>query len=918
MIAIPLHSITSEVPTVCKLLPFLLLSLFLSACNLRENALLPPNLDPKDYVEASTILVYSDHLIKSENDASYLYIPKESIADAALNYGDRISFHRAEALLERDSLAFETDARAFTSTYQIDIIRSGESILLDSIPGFATLYTDMESPASLNDAALVQSAWVLDNSSVNVYPYGSGRCFFDLDGNGDLALMDLGHSDTLELEASGKATQALISRPGGDIHIWFPGDYLSSQLTLSVSDSLSSADLSLTQGLFEGFGLGTPVLSVQTNYQGAAVPILKIESGGKGVFATQWTRITDGRVQGWPSGEDTWLYEGNTLISFLQGNGRYFLLTPMATQDQITLPLDGTFEQLYLQDLWLDLNDLNLPNHNLSIDLQPQTQDLIAAYFTGAPFQIGNAWQAFAVTLKEGSATIASLPDDLWLELGLRAKHSNWAESRLTRVFRTASQDLISYKSYGDAYDEQHFSQSNGFVYSGIAASGTYLLAPISESTSSLNVPCLKPQVYIQTQRLELSWEDSSLPCSSLSFQFDATQPLGHPWLNGYPYTLSNRKSIMKIEALGRKRAVDTLPEGLFLRHRMNVAPQEVVNFNHSSTFPQWYRYRSVSAFEHNGFVMDGKILQISPAVPGYIFNAANLSHSGTSYGLMSYARMSWDERGYEVLLDSSTAMPSNSILEITPRTGFTDRLNILASQYQLSLLAPVYAFHMSGNSTFYNDFQPLIRLRQSSRRANHLFSITDGAYYRIFTYDQATQADGWHFGLSDGHVSFYLAYDGEFGAASDQDPHSSVEVTALSNANPLIASLYQAQADIPAQLIGAGMPLGARMILSEAINPPANAIGAQRVDFRTAQGAILNPNFYNVALEVPVPYVYMPIDNYSPGMELRMFYRDLSGTVTEFTRVQSFSADPVDEFIVAGNCAVCFINNSGLFYLTP
>ena len=916
--AIPLHSIISEVPTVCKLLPFLLLSLFLSACNLRENALLPPNLDPKDYVEASTILVYSDHLIKSENDASYLYIPKQSIADAALNYGDRISFHRAEALLERDSLAFETDARAFTSTYQIDIIRSGASILLDSIPGFATLYTDMESPASLNDAALVQSAWVLDNSSVNVYPYGSGRCFFDLDGNGDLALMDLGHNDTLELEASGKATQALISRPGGDIHIWFPGDYLSSQLTLSVSDSLSSADLSLTQGLFEGFGLGTPVLSVQTNYQGAAVPILKIESGGKGVFATQWTRITDGRVQGWPSGEDTWLYEGNTLISFLQGNGRYFLLTPMATQDQITLPLDGTFEQLYLQDLWLDLNDLNLPNHNLSIDLQPQTQDLIAAYFTGAPFQIGNAWQAFAVTLKEGSATIASLPDDLWLELGLRAKHSNWADSRLTRVFRTAAEDLISYKSYGDAYDEQHFSQSNGFVYSGIAASGTYLLAPISESTSSLNVPCLKPQVYIQTQRLELSWEDSSLPCSSLSFQFDATQPLGHPWLSGYPYTLSNRKSIMKIEALNRKRAVDTLPEGLFLRHLMSAAPQEVVNFNHSSTFPQWYRYRSVSAFEHNGFVMDGNILQISPAVPGYIFNAANLSHSGTSYGLMSYARMSWDERGYEVLLDSSTAMPSNSILEIPPRTGFTDRLNILASQYQLSLLAPVYAFHMSGNSTFYNDFQPLIRLRQSSRRANHLFSITDGAYYRVFTYDQATQADGWHFGLSDGHVSFYLAYDGEFGAASDQDPHSSVEVTALSNANPLIASLYQAQADIPAQLIGAGMPLGARMILSEAINPPANAIGSQRVDFRTAQGAILSPNFYNVALEVPVPYVYVPIDNYSPGMELRMFYRDLSGTVTEFTRVQSFSADPVDEFIVVGNCAVCFINNSGLFYLTP
>lgn len=54
----------------------------LASCNLRENSLLPPNLNPKDYVESSTIGVYSDHLIKSENDNSYLYIPKEASATA--------------------------------------------------------------------------------------------------------------------------------------------------------------------------------------------------------------------------------------------------------------------------------------------------------------------------------------------------------------------------------------------------------------------------------------------------------------------------------------------------------------------------------------------------------------------------------------------------------------------------------------------------------------------------------------------------------------------------------------------------------------------------------------------------------------------------------------------------------------------
>jgi hypothetical protein len=82
----------------------------------------------------------------------------------------------------------------------------------------------MESPASLNDAALVQSAWVLDNSSVNVYPYGSGRCFFDLDGNGDLGFDDLGQATPWSWKPSEKATQATDFKARRRYHpIWFPG-----------------------------------------------------------------------------------------------------------------------------------------------------------------------------------------------------------------------------------------------------------------------------------------------------------------------------------------------------------------------------------------------------------------------------------------------------------------------------------------------------------------------------------------------------------------------------------------------------------------------------------------------------------------------------------------------------------------------
>lgn len=889
----------------------------LTACNLRENTLLPPNLDPKEYVESNDILVYSDHLIKCENDDSYLYIPKESIKEGALIYGDRVVLRRVESLLERDSLAFVTDAETYTDTYQVDVIRSSVHVLLDSIPAFATLYTDLESVRHPQHTVLMQSSWVLNDQPVNLYPYGNKRCFFDIDGNGELALMDPGHSDVLQLEASGKDTQALISRPGEELFIWLPAAYMSSPVTLSVADSLSPTDLDLTQTVFPGFALNSPVLNVKTAYSGDAVPIVRFRSGVKGSFAAQWTRINDGVLKGWPSAQDTWLYEGTELVSFLQGRGRYFLLTPIADQTQINIPLDGSYGQLYLQDLWLDLRGISSPGLSLGIDLEPQTQSVIDAYFSGSPFQIGQAWQAFSISLRQGNSQIMDLPDDQWFELGLRAKHDNWSASRLSRIYRDSSQDIISYKSYGSSYDDTHFTQSNGFIYAGIASSGTYLLAPVTEP-GTLRVPCLKPQVQIQTQRLSLSWNDPSLPCNAVSFSFGTMLSATHPWLNGYPYTMSNRQAIMKIDALGRKSPVDTLPANLFLSYPMSYSPQAVINFNVSETWPKWYRYKAVSAFEHNGFLMNGNSLQISPATPGYIFDASRLSHSGSSYNLKPYARMTWDERDYEAYLESSLAMPDGGILQITPKTAFTDRLNILSSQYQLSALAPVYDLRVNGNSSFYQSFQPLIRIRQTTRRANHLFSVSDAQYYRVYTYNQASVLDGWHFTLEDGHVSFYLAYDAEYGAATDLNPHTSVEVVASSSANPLIASLYQAQVDVPASLIGSYMPIGTRLILSEATDPPPNAIGSKRVVLRNAQGVIITPNFYTVPLEVPVPYIYVPIANYTPGMNLRMFYRDLSGTVTEFTRVQSFSPDPVDEFLVVGNCAVCFINNSGLFYVTP
>ncbi|HRX76414.1 MAG TPA: hypothetical protein P5342_03075, partial [Candidatus Cloacimonadota bacterium] len=113
------------------------LALLLSSCNLREDVLLPPNLDPKDYVISNRIQVYADHLIRSDNDDSYLYLPKESISDSLIWYGDEISFSKEEHLLQRNTLALAEGSTKLTDSYQIRVKRNYANVSFDQAEAFA-------------------------------------------------------------------------------------------------------------------------------------------------------------------------------------------------------------------------------------------------------------------------------------------------------------------------------------------------------------------------------------------------------------------------------------------------------------------------------------------------------------------------------------------------------------------------------------------------------------------------------------------------------------------------------------------------------------------------------------------------------------------------------------------------------------
>jgi len=901
---------------VHKYLILLAIILSFSACNLRENALLPPELNPKDYVESGDILLYANHLVKSSNDDSYLFIPQSSISDRLLHYGDRVELRRTKSLGQRDSLTFATDALALSNTYEIRILRGKERIYPDSALKLGTLYTTLLEDNYLEDAQLISYHGYLSATPQQTVRYARNRGYFEISASAELALMHLGNSGILQLKSSPLPCEALLMHNGGAIHFWFPAGYLSSGARILVSDRLSEGDYTQMQALFPAFMLLSPVIEVQSSYQGGLTPLISMEMPAKDGFAEQWIKISGSDISGWQSAENTWYFRDGSLLSFLQGAGHYFLLKPLNSQNSLEIALDGSFNQLYLQDLWLDTKGIAVPGLKLKLRLQPNLTEVLNSYFSGKPFNLDSAPEAFEISFWQDALPLSSLPQDLWIELGFKAKEQNFSACRLSRIYRTNDTDILSFKSYGKYYDSQHFSQKDGYIYSGINSSGTYLYAATRENPKP-EILCLKPKAYIQTARLGISWNDPTLKVQQLSWRFTEALPAAHPWLNGNPYTLANSKAILKMEAYGAEGASDALPADLLLELAHPGEPGELINFNPAADYPKWYRYHLANTFEHNAFIWQNGNLQIPLAAPGYLFNAANLNKAATSLKLQLFKRMIWDEGDYEIYLDSPLPLPPQSKLVVKSMPAFSDSYGILATQYLLSLQTKVYRFAAEGASSFYEQVQPYIRLKQVKRNNPLLFSLSEGGYYRIYPYTKAAIADGWHFAQTEGHVAFYLVHDAEYALVQDLQPHSRIEQGIAGGTNPLILSLYQAQMDIPPNLFGNILPINSKAVLSKASDVPSGALEAYHIDFFNAAGQGFQPDFAATAPGTPIPYLYLPVENYSPGMKLRVFYRNLQGQETELNRVESFSENPMDEYIVIGNCVVCFVPGAGIFYPT-
>ncbi|MDD3524616.1 MAG: hypothetical protein PHQ41_07985, partial [Candidatus Cloacimonetes bacterium] len=219
-------------------------------------------------------------------------------------------------------------------------------------------------------------------------------------------------------------------------------------------------------------------------------------------------------------------------------------------------------------------------------------------------------------------------------------------------------------------------------------------------------------------------------------------------------------------------------------------------------------------------------------------------------------------------------------------------------------------------NSLFYESYQPFVRLKQSQRVDNLLFSVSRDEYYRVYAYPEGSVANAWNFEYSEGHFAFYAAYDAQYGVVRDNNPHTAVSQVVGSNADAHL-SLYQAQAVFPGYFMGNLLPMGTRLELSHTNSPPPGtpARAALRLEIRDPNQNQIQPNFFQSASQ-EWPYLYLPIPDYDPGDNLHVFYRSDTGLNIELSRVSQFGSFPAEEYMIIGNCAVMFIDNPGIFYV--
>jgi len=576
-------------------------------------------------------------------------------------------------------------------------------------------------------------------------------------------------------------------------------------------------------------------------------------------------------------------------------------------------------------------------------------------YFSGHPYTLNGATDKLRLGFYQNGTKLYNLPSSAWIELGF-IPSSVGTDNRLIRYYEGTNEDLVTYKTHAGFYDETHYTYTDGLVNSGIIGSGDYTFGQMSVNDDSVEIPVLKAIGEFQMDKANIVWDntpakgkqkqqhvDSTIMSktksktksktlfSSVKLDFNPQNLLTHPWLNGHPFQIQNPYEAIKVVFKSGGVATSEVPLYLYLDY---VVPSDLsadsavlfsdLNSDYKATF---ISLGTTADIDH--FTQSNNRVTCLPAYGGSIIHGNITNLASNSFDVRMYQKMSLNFYALKIWMSSANPVADGTSLNFNTTAQFNDPRNILATQYNLTQTSPAYnisvtSAKMNSRSTsslrsFYNDNQPLIYMKRNSRRNELLIALIQDYNYRIYPYGQASMPDGWNYTVESNYNMFYLTHNGQFATFTDNNPHSVISQSVIASTNETIVSLYQTEFFLPSFFYANATPVGTHVSLEDMtdLSSVPGALSATKLDIKDTSNQTIQTNFLLGYLTTDYPLLYVPFPYQNAGQNISFWFKDASDVITQYTQVTAFSANAMTEFMIVGNCAVCFPNNPGIFYTT-
>jgi hypothetical protein len=907
---------------------FLLLVL-ISGCDQRHNAKLPTGISPFDFIESNVIGDTSNYLVRSNNDDSYLFIDKQTIQDGILKKGDYLWFSHVKSLSDRDSIAIAGGMTPITNGLYFYIYRDSTMIPMQFNTGMIKLYT-VPSATLSNVKVLRFDELYITSDNVAGIAMDHNNAVIPISKTGFFQFYEQGEMSSF-VEITGNGNNNYAWHP--DFSIFLPADtqWNGKHLKFTEQTGLTYTQHTQIENIFPSFAQTEKVITYEltgavTTTEYPQIRMWKQPSR----FNPQLVVFTTGEnseILSLDSVDELWIDQVTYKDIFCKYAGTYSFVTPLADQNQITIPLDGTFSQLYFNRFYIDLRGTTLPNGNLNIDLSGYGRTLPDIY-NGTIFDVNDPKIPISFSFTQNGVSIGTLPDSLWMEVGLSLPvGTDVTQQKLFGYHLDSTIEEEFYYTQSSSYDANHFSVANQYLFFPLAVSGLYFLGTDSNTSTSFTIPVIRDAANYQIRNTNVTYSGAQI--ANLSHYYLNLQPsidLNQPIFQGKPYQLANTVASFQAGFYQNGTWTETVPSNHVIRFNSGRRSRtnHVLIYDNANNWQKTILLKQGTEIDETHFIQTGSVYTIGGIIGGtYLLTSVeNIYATDIDFQLYGHQYIDFDR--LKLYHDTDDIVPTGYKMHVRIDQAFPDTRNILSTQYQLQQTSWNYhvsAINQSGaaDTTFLQTYLPVLYFARTQRNTPLLVHLNQDKDYRIYTYPQGTTLTGYNFISNDGFDEVVPSYNGDYCAFSDLAEHTSITTNIQATNTELITSLYQAEFILPSYFVGTAFPIGYKIDLATTTQAPngIQLISGYKLSFMDNTGSVIDRHLIQNYVTDKYPYIYLPFPPAQDPTTIHVRYVGPLGAITEYTRVDSFSGSNALEYIVIGNCVILSVDARGNYIIS-